>query len=307
MIWYRWFSLAPCGPARAQRFEQAYEKEFVELATFFSRKTATSILEVWVSVASIVRGAERTWTFSRPHMRSPNSISEYSFICNGTFLHHLIVNNIAPADTIISNILGGSVKLFSPKSGPFCFSFSLCSKTRGNVGFSFVSVVVFGVVDFIFWVFDAEFDGCDHEQMKNAEGCIVEIIGEINLDHFFVGTQDTDMQKKFQEANGRLRFKPVLKSVNASSKDCSKMVILHASNNNKTQRLLDLKHWRMIIQGLKQEKQLDDDEASLEDDVYIQKKQKDTKHKTRQVKHLRMLGKPQEISLSSYMRYEWKR
>ncbi|KAJ6670145.1 hypothetical protein OIU85_014249, partial [Salix viminalis] len=40
---------------------------------------------------------------------------------------------------------------------------------------------------------------CDHEQMKNAEGCIVEIIGEKNLDHFFVGTQDTDMRKKFQE------------------------------------------------------------------------------------------------------------
>ncbi|KAJ6359070.1 hypothetical protein OIU76_000725 [Salix suchowensis] len=202
MIWYRWFS-GSMRASRAQRSEQAYEKEFVELATFFSRKTATSILEVWVSVASIVRGAERTWTFSRPHMRSPNSISEYSFICNGTFLHHLIVNNIAPADTTISNILGGSVKLFSPKSGPFCFSFSLCSKTRGNVGFSFVSVVVFGVVDFIFWVFDAEFDGCDHEQMKNAEGCIVEIIGEINLDHFFVGTQDTDMQKKFQERHAR--------------------------------------------------------------------------------------------------------
>ncbi|KAJ6291007.1 hypothetical protein OIU76_024175 [Salix suchowensis] len=37
------------------------------------------------------------------------------------------------------------------------------------------------------------------------------------------------------QANGRLRFKPISKSVNASSKDCSKMVILHASNDNKTQ------------------------------------------------------------------------
>jgi rRNA-processing protein FCF1 len=40
---------------------------------------------------------------------------------------------------------------------------------------------------------------CDHEQIKNAEGCIVEIIGENNPDHFYVGTQDTDMRKKFQE------------------------------------------------------------------------------------------------------------
>ncbi|KAB5519750.1 hypothetical protein DKX38_024069 [Salix brachista] len=43
----------------------------------------------------------------------------------------------------------------------------------------------------------------DHEQMKNTEGCIVEIIGENNLDHFFVGTQDTDMRKKFQERHAR--------------------------------------------------------------------------------------------------------
>jgi hypothetical protein len=73
MVWYRWFS-GSMRASRAQRSEQAYEKEFVELATFFSRKTATSIVEVWVSVASIVRGAERTWTFSKPHMRSPKTI-----------------------------------------------------------------------------------------------------------------------------------------------------------------------------------------------------------------------------------------
>ena len=42
---------------------------------------------------------------------------------------------------------------------------------------------------------------CDHEQIKNAEGCIVEIIGENNPDHFYVGTQDTDMRKKFQEVS----------------------------------------------------------------------------------------------------------
>ncbi|KAJ6736063.1 STRESS RESPONSE PROTEIN [Salix viminalis] len=120
--------------------------------------------------------------------------------------------------------------------------------------------------------------------MKNAEGCIVEIIGENNLNHFFVGTQDTDMRKKFQErharseklmkenrlqvmlnsdgeienmdeethaerhartvalaqANGRLRFKLVSKEFQSrDSKDCSKMVITHASNDNKT-RVFDI-------------------------------------------------------------------
>ncbi|KAJ6906710.1 hypothetical protein NC652_024199 [Populus alba x Populus x berolinensis] len=42
---------------------------------------------------------------------------------------------------------------------------------------------------------------CDHEQMKSAEGCIAEIIGEYNPEHF-LGTQDTDMRKKFQEVLG---------------------------------------------------------------------------------------------------------
>ncbi|KAJ6365535.1 hypothetical protein OIU76_030336 [Salix suchowensis] len=39
----------------------------------------------------------------------------YKVLCDGTFIHHLIVHNIAPADTAISNILGGSVKLFTTR------------------------------------------------------------------------------------------------------------------------------------------------------------------------------------------------
>ncbi|KAJ6676280.1 ZINC FINGER HIT DOMAIN CONTAINING PROTEIN 1 [Salix viminalis] len=89
------------------------------------------------------------------------------------------------------------------------------------------------------------------------------------------------------QANGRLRFKPVSKSVNASSKYCSKMVILHASNDNKTQTAIArLEALENDYTGIETVEAVDDDEASLEDDVYIQKKQKDTNHKTRQVKAL---------------------
>ncbi|KAF9676339.1 hypothetical protein SADUNF_Sadunf09G0128400 [Salix dunnii] len=65
-------------------------------------------------------------------------------------------NDIASADTAISNILCGSVKLFTTR--------------------------------------------CNHEQIKSTGGCIVEIIGEQNPDHFFVGTQDTDMRKNLASA-----------------------------------------------------------------------------------------------------------
>uniref|UniRef100_A0A6N2M556 Uncharacterized protein n=1 Tax=Salix viminalis TaxID=40686 RepID=A0A6N2M556_SALVM len=201
--------------------------------------------------------------------------------------------------------------------------------------------------------------------MKNAEGCIVEIIGEKNLDHFFVGTQDTDMRKKLQEDHivlflaliylkvvsrdvlgmkvyvtdeKELIMEPVLKwagnpditiavkafglkatvqdidmrkkfqeelnpkapaflhlgslsfslislssskSVNVNSKDCSKIVIALASNDNKPGRLEALKN---DYTGIETVEAVEDDEASLEDDVYIQNKQKDTKGKTLQVK-----------------------
>ncbi|KAB5512871.1 hypothetical protein DKX38_029899 [Salix brachista] len=181
------------------------------------------------------------------------------------------------------------------------------------------------------------FRQCDHEQMKNAEGCIVEIIGENNVDHFFVVpyhdmddmnitlhncfyfqidwhgienfqswlkvmlNSDGEIENMDEEthaerhartvalaqANGRLRFKPVSKSVNASSKDCSKMVIPHASNDNKTQAAIArLEALENDYIGMETVEVVDDDEASLEDDVYIQKKQKDTKRKTRQVKAL---------------------
>ncbi|KAJ6395488.1 hypothetical protein OIU77_020689 [Salix suchowensis] len=109
----------------------------------------------------------------------------YKVLCDGTFIHHLIVHNIAPADTAISNILGGSVKLFTTrcvlaelKRLGKSYSESLQAANRLMIA------------------------RCDHEQIKNAEGCIVEIIGENNPDHFFVGTQDTDMRKKFQEVPG---------------------------------------------------------------------------------------------------------
>ncbi|KAG6778165.1 hypothetical protein POTOM_018017 [Populus tomentosa] len=110
----------------------------------------------------------------------------YKVLCDGTFIHHLIVNNIAPADTAISNILGGSVKLFTTRSAPFCFSFKL-----KRLGKSYTESLQAANTLMI--------ARCDHEQNKNAEGCIVEIIGENNPDHFYVGTQDTDMRKKFQE------------------------------------------------------------------------------------------------------------
>uniref|UniRef100_A0A6N2LRU4 Uncharacterized protein n=1 Tax=Salix viminalis TaxID=40686 RepID=A0A6N2LRU4_SALVM len=237
-----WYDGSPLHASQQSHVPTSYEKEF---------KDCHQYCRGMGFCGKYCSRAERTWTFSKPHMRSPNSIFEYSFICDGTFLNHLIVNNIAPADTAISNILGGSVKLFTTR--------------------------------------------CDHEQMKNAEGCIVEIIGENNLDHFFVGTQDTDMRKKFRrlmEITFQTRFEEC---------QCELKILLQ----NAIARLEALEN---DYTGIETVEAVDDDEASLEDDgIRLQvkenvfdalkacnvfcvslytKKQKDTNHKTRQVKAL---------------------
>jgi len=39
----------------------------------------------------------------------------YKVLCDGTFVHHLVTNEITPADTAVSELLGGPVKLFTTR------------------------------------------------------------------------------------------------------------------------------------------------------------------------------------------------
>ncbi|KAB5538089.1 hypothetical protein DKX38_015622 [Salix brachista] len=96
--------------------------------------------------------------------------------------------------------------------------------------------------------------------MLNSDGEIENIDGETH-------TERHARTVALAQANGRLHFKPVLKSVNASSKYCSKMVILHASNDNKTQTAIArLEALENDYTGIETVEAVDDDEASLKDD-----------------------------------------
>ncbi|KDP42893.1 hypothetical protein JCGZ_23835 [Jatropha curcas] len=109
----------------------------------------------------------------------------FKILCDGTFVHHLIVNSIAPADKALSNILGGPVKLFTTR----CVLGEL--KRLGN-----------SYSESLQAAHKLMIARCDHENKKSAEACIVEIIGENNPEHFFVATQDFVMRKKFREVPG---------------------------------------------------------------------------------------------------------
>lgn len=109
----------------------------------------------------------------------------FKVLFDGTFVHHLLTNNITPADTAMANTLGGPVKIFTTR----CVLAEL--KSLGNShaeSFSAARNLLTA--------------RCDHEMRKSAVSCMIDVIGENNSEHFFVATQDAELRKKFQEIPG---------------------------------------------------------------------------------------------------------
>ncbi|CAK9141771.1 unnamed protein product [Ilex paraguariensis] len=109
----------------------------------------------------------------------------FKVLCDGTFVHHLLVNRIIPADTALSNTLGATVKIFTTR----CVLAELRS-----LGDSYSESLNEARKLMI--------ARCEHEKRKSAVACITEVIGESNPEHFFIATQDADLRKKFQEIPG---------------------------------------------------------------------------------------------------------
>ncbi|KAK9271748.1 hypothetical protein L1049_002111 [Liquidambar formosana] len=109
----------------------------------------------------------------------------FKVLCDGTFVHHLLVNDIMPADNALSNLLGATAKLFTTR----CVLAEL--KRLGNSYSESLKAAR-----------SLTIARCDHERRKSAVDCIMEIVGENNPDHFFVATQDNDLRKKFQKIPG---------------------------------------------------------------------------------------------------------
>ncbi|KAE9446052.1 hypothetical protein C3L33_22028, partial [Rhododendron williamsianum] len=121
----------------------------------------------------------------------------FKVLCDGTFIHHLLVNRIAPADSALSNILGGAVKVFTTRCvlaelKSLGESYSESLKAAGELITA----------------------RCDHEKRKSAVACMMEVVGEKNPEHFFLATQDADLREKLQECVKVIRY---CKSWNCSS------------------------------------------------------------------------------------------
>ncbi|KAK8587741.1 hypothetical protein V6N12_022221 [Hibiscus sabdariffa] len=106
----------------------------------------------------------------------------FKVLCDGTFVHHLLHNDLTPADKALSNCLSAPVMLFTTS----CVLAEL-KKLGAAQSASCQAARKLAVAR------------CDHEKKVSADACIEEVIGENNLEHFFVATQDADLRKKLQK------------------------------------------------------------------------------------------------------------
>ncbi|RZC62500.1 hypothetical protein C5167_024255 [Papaver somniferum] len=109
----------------------------------------------------------------------------YKVFCDGTFIHHLVTNQITDFSQAISNILGKPAKLFTTRCviaelHSLGESFSKSFEEARNLSLA----------------------RCDHEKRKGAAACIADVIGEKNSEHFFLATQDNELRIRFREVPG---------------------------------------------------------------------------------------------------------
>lgn len=105
----------------------------------------------------------------------------FKVLCDGTFVHHLVSREITPADTVISELLGGPVKLFTTR----CVVAEL-QKLGKDYSESLEAAQMLSTAT------------CEHDEAKPADECLSEVLGSKNSEHFFLGTQDAVFRKKLQ-------------------------------------------------------------------------------------------------------------
>ncbi|KAG6528074.1 hypothetical protein ZIOFF_010222 [Zingiber officinale] len=106
----------------------------------------------------------------------------YKVLCDGTFIHHLLLHRLTPINDALARLLGTRIIPFTTR----CIIGELRS-----LGESHCEALEAAQKLMI--------ARCDHEKRINAMDCIESVVGEANSEHFFVATQDADMRKKFQK------------------------------------------------------------------------------------------------------------
>ncbi|CAM8912810.1 unnamed protein product [Rhodiola kirilowii] len=142
----------------------------------------------------------------------------FKVLCDGTFVHHLLVQDIMPADKALADVLGGTAKLFTTSllvyaNGCSCvieeldyLGYETHKKNKKKSGSQDASDQN-GHMDnpYLESCRLARKLGvarCGHEKRIGAEACFLEVIGADNPEHFFVATQDAELRNNLQQKPG---------------------------------------------------------------------------------------------------------
>ncbi|KAM7252290.1 hypothetical protein ACFE04_024173 [Oxalis oulophora] len=113
----------------------------------------------------------------------------YKVVCDGTFILHLLVHQLLPADEVVSNLLADPVKLFTTN----CVLTELkrLAKKHGKSHSDALQAALKLVTA-----------RCEHDQNTSADDCIKDIVDNNNPERFYVATQDADLRTKLQQIPG---------------------------------------------------------------------------------------------------------
>uniref|UniRef100_A0A0D9VFU2 UTP23 sensor motif region domain-containing protein n=1 Tax=Leersia perrieri TaxID=77586 RepID=A0A0D9VFU2_9ORYZ len=111
----------------------------------------------------------------------------YRVLVDGTFVHHLLVHRLLPADDALQALLSASrpPPLFTTK----CVLAELRRLGKSHSD-AFDAAGLLATAK------------CEHDKVVSAVDCILSLIGERNPEHFFVATQDSDLRAKLREVPG---------------------------------------------------------------------------------------------------------
>ncbi|KAK9087709.1 hypothetical protein Syun_030103 [Stephania yunnanensis] len=106
----------------------------------------------------------------------------FKVLCDGTIIHHLISVKEPVGNEAFASTLGGPVKLFTTR----CVIAEL-KRLGASCSQSFQAANNLAVAR------------CDHEKRKSAVDCILDVLGDNNIEHFFVASQDVELRKSLRE------------------------------------------------------------------------------------------------------------
>uniref|UniRef100_A0A453Q612 PIN domain-containing protein n=1 Tax=Aegilops tauschii subsp. strangulata TaxID=200361 RepID=A0A453Q612_AEGTS len=99
----------------------------------------------------------------------------YKVLVDGTFVHHLLVHQLLPADDALRELL-------SAARPPPLFTSKCVQVELRRLGKSYSQA--FDAARLL-----ATF-GCEHDKVVSAVDCILSLVGDKNPEHYFVATQD---------------------------------------------------------------------------------------------------------------------